>query len=427
MEVEIVDLGMFGEGVANLDGKIILVPNALLNEIVDIEITNDYGNYAKGKLLKIIKKSDIRRDEPCKFSSCGGCALMHMDYDYQLIFKQNLIKKTLKKIANIDNEPQRTIPSDKQFNFRNKISFSAQNTLFGMKENHSNNVIDITNCLLATDKQNKIFNLFKSYCLNNNLLGYDTKTKTGVIKNLVIKDFPNGTLVAVVSNKALDLNDFYKILSKQHKNVGLFNIINKRKDSVVLSGEAKHIAGLKELHLNEFGFEFPIDIFAFHQTNNYIQNKIYSKILDLISADDIIINGFSGAGVLSAIMSKKSRVIGVEIDHSAHASAERLKKINKIENLTNICGDFNKVYKKLIKTYPEHSLVLDPSKKGLGKIICDINRAKSIIYLSCNPIALAKDLRELIKYYIIDNVIPFDMFPNTTSVETLVILKRRNK
>lgn len=417
---------MNGEGVGRLDGKIILVPKALLGEIVEIVIVKDYGNYAVAKLLEIKKKSSSRRASPCAYANCGGCELMHMDYSMQLRFKHDLVQKTIKKIANISCEVADTIASDREFNFRNKVSFSCLNNNFGMREASSHNVVDIDKCLLASSRQNEIFSLFKQYCRDNHLLGYDMATNNGVIKNLVIKDFANGILVAVVTANKVDLSNLYTILSSRFDRIGLFEVINKRRDSVVLAGQCIHVGGLKEVELCEFGLKYPIDIFGFHQTNDYIQNEIYLKMMEYIKEDSIVVNGYSGAGVLSAIMAKRAKaVIGIELERSSHNSAERLKQVNNITNLTNICGDFTKEYNKIKNTIPSHTLVLDPSKKGCGEIIRQINNANSIIYLSCNPIALAKDLRELNKNYIIEEVTPFDMFPNTISVETLVKLKRR--
>lgn len=424
MELEIIDLGMNGEGVAKLDGKIVLVPKALPHEIVEVDIIVDHGNYAEAKIKKVIKSSQLRRIPPCQATECGGCELLHMDYGMQLLFKQDLIKKTIKKITNIDVEVKPCVASDKEFNFRNKVSFSSRGNNFGMNKLQSHDVIDIDKCLLATDAQNKILQLFKKYCKYNNLIGYNGEI--GVIKNLVIKDFSSGMLVAVVTTEKIDLSEFYEMLSRDFDNIGLYQIVNKRRDSVVLSGQIIHVGGLTKIELKEFGLKYPIDIIAFHQTNNYIQDKIYLKMLEYINENDYVINGFSGAGVLSAIIATKAKqVIGIELEKASHRSAEILKKNNSIKKLTNICGDFTKEYSKLVAKLPKHTLILDPSKKGCDKKILDKINADSVIYLSCNPIALAKDLRELYKNYIIEEIIPFDMFPNTTSVETLVKLRRR--
>ena len=146
-------------------------------------------------------------------------------------------------------------------------------------------------------------------------------------------------------------------------------------------------------------------------------------MLDYIKRDEIVINAFSGAGLLSAICAKRAKfVYGVEIEKNSHNEAEKLIKNNKIKNVKNILGDFNVEYKKINKI--ADALILDPPKKGCGKdILRQIIGIKSIIYISCNPIALSKDLQFLKNDYIIEKVIPYDMFPNTNQVETLIKLK----
>lgn len=417
MNIKIFDLGMNGEGVGELDGKKIFVPKALPGEVVDIEIVKDCGNYAHARLLKLVQTHVDRCEPACTYSDCGGCDLMHMTYDCQLRFKRDLVRKTIKKISGLDVDVKDCVPSDKQFGFRNKVSFSFTTNAGGMLAASSHNVVNIDKCMLATDIQNEIFHLFKC-----NINPSDMK----YIKNLVVKDFALGVLICVVVKQEVDLQEFYNVLKDKFVNIGLSQMVNNRRDSVVLSGKMIHVGGLKMLEMDEFGLTYPIDMLAFHQTNENIQNKIYSKMFEYINDGDTVVNGYSGAGVLSGIIAKKAKqVIGIEIVSSSHKSAELLKKCNRIDNLTNICGDFTLEYKRVAKAIGEHTLVLDPSKKGCGQIISDIKTPNKIIYLSCNPIAMAKDLRLMEEYYTIKEVIPFDMFPNTKSVETLVLLERR--
>ena len=204
-------------------------------------------------------------------------------------------------------------------------------------------------------------------------------------------------------------------------------IINTRNDSVVLSGKVYHIGGIKNIKVNNFGLTYFVDLLGFHQTNLEIQNKLYSKVLDYISPNAVVINGFSGQGLLTAIIAQKAKhVIGIEINKSSHASAEQLKKLNDISNMKNICGDFFKHIK--TEKNKANTIILDPTKKGCGKnVMTEINGIENIIYISCNPIALSKDLNVLKDDYDIEEVTPFDMFPNTTSVETLVKLKKKVK
>lgn len=422
MIIDIFDYGMNGEGVGKIDGKIILVPNCLIGEVVDVEILQDFGNYAEAKLNKIIKVSDERVSPPCPwFGSCGGCDLQHMSYSEQLKFKTSLVQKTIKKISGQSKNVFLTIACEKQFQYRNKLSFNFRDNLFGFFKHNSKEIVPVTHCMLGTDNINKISEIFKEFLKNEEKNGKNTQK---IVKNLVVREIYGQILVGVVVSKECDIRNFCQILLKKFNMIGVYEIINSRKDSVVLSGKTIHIGGIKEISILNFGISYSVDLLGFHQTNLDIQNKIYEYVLNLISSDSIVVNGFSGQGLLSAIIATKAKqVIGIEINPSSHKSAQQLKSKNNIKNLTNLCGDFNKLIGK-IKDYD--TLILDPSKKGCGKDVLSKIKAPNLIYVSCNPIALAKDITILRENYDIESIQPFDMFPNTNSVETVVKLTKRH-
>ncbi|MBR4998639.1 MAG: 23S rRNA (uracil(1939)-C(5))-methyltransferase RlmD, partial [Clostridia bacterium] len=384
METKIFDYGMNGEGVAKIDGKIVLINNALINEVADIDIVEDNKNYCIGKLSKIISQSSQRQNPPCPyFSECGGCQLQHMTYSEQLKFKTLNIKKTIKKICNLEVAVKDCVPCSSCYNYRNKMSFSINNEKCGLLKPNSNEIVEITQCPLATDNINKVLSLFKEF---------QKEFKLQDIKNLVVRDINKQLLVGVVTKKHINLIPFYNHLTREFKQIGLYEIINTRKDSVVLSGKVNHIAGIKEIEINNFDLTYSVDLLGFHQTNIEIQNKLYEKVLEFIDEKSIVLNGFSGQGLLSAIISKKAKqVIGIEINTSSHLSAEQLKKINNITNLKNICGDF---FKEVLKIKNQaNTVILDPTKKGCGKqAMQSIIGVKNIIYISCDMITLKRDL-----------------------------------
>ncbi len=416
MQIDIFDYGMNGEGVGKIDNKITLVNYAIVGEKVDANITNSFKNYDIAKISKILIQSPNRVTPPCPyFKVCGGCDLQHMAYGEQLKFKRDLVRKTIKKIAGIDVHVNPTVPSDSNYFYRNKTSFAVSRKI-GLYKKQSNDIIAIDSCQISNESINKVLKIFKAYAKVCDI---------SQIKNLVVRSIDGTTLVGVVAKQKLDLLPFYSMLEKQIENVGLYLFLNTRKDSVILTQNCTHIAGEKYIKTSLFDINYSVDLSGFHQTNINIQNKLYSKVVDLIKSygltNKVVVNGFSGEGLLSAMLAKcSSQVYGIEIEKSSHLSAENLKKTNKITNLTNILGDFNEK----IKDLSPDVLVLDPSKKGIGKqTMQQINKINDIIYISCNPIALAKDLREILNNYIIEEITPFDMFPNTKNVETIVKLK----
>ncbi len=419
MKTKIFDYGMNGEGVGKIDNKIVLVKNALMDELVEVEIVEDNKNYFNANLKSIIEISANRQNPPCPYyNECGGCNLQHMKYAEQLKFKTNHVQKTLKKITGIDFKVNNTVACLNEFNYRNKMSFSVQNGSCGLLKHNSKEIVDIVSCPLANDIINKVLYIIKEYI---------NKSNAREIRNVVIRNINKQTLVGIVTKKFIDLKNLLSTLNEHFVDIGLYEIVNIRNDSVVLSGKVYHIGGIKEIQINEFGLSYSVDLLGFHQTNLEIQNKLYEKVLEYVDKNSVVINGFSGQGLLTAILSKKAKqVIGIEINKSSHISAEQLKINNKINNMKNICGDFFKHFSKEMRI--ANTIILDPTKKGCGREVMNkINGVENIIYISCNPIALSKDLNVIKDDYAIEEITPFDMFPNTTSVETLVKLKIKEK
>ncbi len=419
METQIFDYGMNGEGVGKVDGKIVLVNGSLCGENVEISILEDNKNYAVAKLDKILDESNNRITPICPhFHICGGCALQHMQYSEQLKFKTQLVKKTIKKICNLDCDVNNCVPSQKIQNYRNKMSFSVFHNECGLLKLESKDLVDLENCPLADKTINDVLGVFKKFL---------SSLENHSIKYLVVRHIENQTLVGVVSTKVENLNSLCSELKEKFSQIGIYQIINTRHDSVVLSGKINHLCGIKDIAISTFGVTYSVDLLGFHQTNLEIQNKIYQKVLDYVSNDSVVINGFSGQGLLSAILATKAKsVVGIEINKSSHLSAEKLKHGNKILNMHNICGDFFEHISH--QTNNADTIILDPTKKGCGKEVMNkIRGIENIIYISCNPIALCRDINALKDDYIIENITPFDMFPQTNSVETLVKLKLRRK
>ncbi len=419
METEIFDYGMNGEGVGKVDGKIVLVDNAVCGEIVDISIFKDEKNLAFATVNKVLEKSLSRVEPICPhFSTCGGCALQHMDYAEQLKFKTQLVKKTINKICDLDCDVDACVSCSNAKNYRNKMSFSVSRNVCGLLKLKSKEIVDIQGCPLANKTINDVLQIFKKFL---------TTLKNHSIKYLVVRHIENQTLVGVVNEKAEDLSAFCDSLKEKFSNIGVYQIFNTRRDSVVLCGEVKHLCGIKNIFVSTFGVKYSVDLLGFHQTNLEIQDKIYQKVLDYVGENSVVLNGFSGQGLLSAILAAKAKsVVGIEINSSSHLSAEKLRRDNKILNMKNICCNFFKHIDSQIEN--SDTIILDPTKKGCGKEVMNkIRGIENIIYISCNPIALAKDINQIKNDYIIESITPFDMFPQTNSVETLVKFKLRRK
>ena len=474
MRLKIDKLGMNGEGVArplrdndnsytfseneayevakvnvNKDlQKVTFVDFALPNEVVDVEIIQEKSKFCTARLKQVIESSSDRVVAPCPyFTRCGGCNLQHLKYEKQLEFKTNLVKETLFKVGGLEIDVLPCV-SGNEYGYRNKAVFPLGRNI-GMFESGSHNILSIDKCLLMNDKINQALDIVREWISENNIKTFDFNTYKGLLKYLVVRSVNEQTLVCLVATSK-DIEHLDKLEDKLSAlgEFGLYVNINNQHNSIILGREYIHIAGIKAIELNEFGIGYDIDVASFLQVNNEIKTKLYSEVLASVGGG-IVIDAYAGAGLLSATLSKgASKVYSVEIVPQASEKARQLVKANNITNMEVINGDCTKIVPNLIKkvqneimqnktlvsdnidnknnSSPKCSVVLDPAHVGCSpEVIDSVKSADQIIYIACNPIALAKDLKVLQNTHKIVKIKPFDMFPQTKHVETLAIMERR--
>lgn len=433
LTVTIVDLGINGEGIAKHDGAVIFVPFALKDEVVKIHIIYAKSKFYVGKILDIITPSPYRVKPVCPyFSKCGGCDLQHLEYNQTLNFKTNLVSNTLKNVGKLD-VVDKVLPciSANQYYYRNKFSFPIGydgEGYVGMYKENSHTIIKIDNCHIQQPWALDVITIFNNFLRTAKNSIYNEQSKEGLIKHLVCRMEQNHLLICVVvnGNKLNEYDLLIEMLKEKFANFSLMLNINKLQNNVILTETYKILYGNPQISLNQEGLKYNISLNSFMQVNTQIANMIYSKVKEKVK-NEVVVNAFSGAGFLSGLLAQSAKfVYGIEIVESAHLDAETLKSTNNITNLKNICGDA-KIELPKIKDF--EFIVLDPPRKGCGKDVMDtiLNvMPNKILYISCNPATLARDLAYLNGKYEIEFVQPFDMFPQTRHVETLVSLFRKN-
>ena len=394
-----------GRGIAYIDDKITFVENALPGEEVLIKITNSKKKYNEGIVQKYIQKSEKRVDNVCPFyESCGGCNILHMSYNDQLEYKENKIKDIMKKYANID-KISKIIKCDKQFNYRNKVTLKVENNIIGYYKKKSYNLVNIDKCLIIDNEFNKIINDLKRFNLDN-------------IYELMIRNVDSDntalTLYLQKDTNCIQIDEYCK------KNNIILNKIIKNKD-FKCNEKSKIIGKLGN-------FKFIISPLSFFQVNTDQTIKLYDKILEVLepNKDDNLLDLYCGTGTIGIYVANKvNKVLGVEIVKDAIHDANINKKINNVNNINFICGNTEKIIKDVKEKY--NAIIVDPPRAGLTEsIIRDIFRINpdKIVYVSCDPITLARDLKLLQEKYEVLDVVPVDMFPNTYHVETVCKLKK---
>lgn len=437
INLDIVDIGNNGEGIAKKDNLVIFIPFALLNENVETLILKVNKNIAFGKILKINKPSELRINAPCPyFMKCGGCDLQHIKYSEQLKFKTNTVKTALHKYADIDFPVDDCFSTNKIFNYRNKMQYPCSNGKIGMYAPNSHRLIDIEYCALSMPLCHKAYTVFRDFCKQSNSSMYNEETHTGIIRNVLFREIDSCVAICVIinNNTLPNSNLLIELLKKEfNENFSLFININKQHTNVILSNKTICLYGQNYLSTYDFNVKYYISPNSFLQVNREIQNEIYSRVLKEITNNSTVINTYSGAGLLTAIIAKKAKfVYGIEIIDVATKNANELITENNIHNVKNITGDCSAELPKIINNVKidDTIVVLDPPRKGCSlEVVKALNESEpnKIIYISCNPATLARDLKLLKNKYSIKSISPFDMFPQTKHIETLVCLEKNNK
>ncbi len=427
------------ETVGEVDGHTVFVGGLIVGETATVKITYVKRNVAYGEVVQVLTPSPDRVMPKCRhYGKCGGCSLMHMSYAEQLKFKTNKVITNLKKIAKLDVKVHDCVPSTLTFGYRNKLSLPVSGRVgdakIGMYQRSSHTVVDMDDCLLGGDWSQKLTSIFRDYLNQNKIPPYNEKTFTGVVRHLVARYVDEQLLVTIVSNGEFtyDTTPLVKSLQKQFISFGLFVNINTYKNNVILGKITKHIYGITHISGEHFGVKFCLKPDSFFQVNNDVKDAIYQKAKQLLQVGNtqVLIDCFSGIGILTnALASNNYQTYALEIVPSAVDDADKMKILNDSPNVTNICGDVNVELPKLTTQHADKiiTMVVDPPRKGLGENICNTilqANVDNVVYISCDSATLARDLALLSIKYDISFVQPYDMFPNTDQVETVVLLTR---
>lgn len=395
LEVKIENLDHFGRGIARCD-KAIFIPNTLPGEEVLIEITKENKKIMEGNVINYIKKSPIRITPICPYYSiCGGCDLMHIDYLEQLKFKEKKVKEVLKKFAQFENV--KSIIGTDQYNYRNKVTLQVNNKIGYYKKN-SHEIIEIDKCLITNDKINEIISQVKKFNYKN-------------IDKIVIRVTDDESMLIFYGTDNMDINNY--------KNVDTIILMSNNKETI-LKGK-----GYIESNINNF--KFIISPTSFFQVNYKGLINLYNKVLDYasLSGNDKVLDLYCGTGTIGIYLSNYCKeVLGIEINEEAIKDAQINKKINNVTNIDFKVGDVGKVLNST--NFTPDVIVVDPPRAGLDNNT--INhlikfKAKKIVYVSCDVVTLARDLKILSEYYEIKEATPVDMFPNTHHVECVTLLE----
>lgn len=391
MIVKIDKLSHDFRGINRINDKVLFIPSVLPEEVVDVRITIDKKNYSIGKAMNIITESSNRRKSICPyFDTCGGCSTGYIKYDKALVYKKESVIDIMKRYAGYDVNPE-IISNYKEYGYRNKIGLKVFNDKVSLTEEESNNLVNIDKCYLVNDNINKVIDSLNKLDL------------TG-INDIVIK----GT------------NEIMVILNGDTDRDMIMNSLKGMVKSIVLNDEV--IYGNDYITINVDKYKYAVYPKSFFQVNTDMISKLYDKVKEAAGKGKSLLDLYCGAGTIGIYLADNfNRVRGIEINSDAVEGANLNKKINDIGNISFECkraSDINSINEEVV--------VVDPPRGGLDKttteLLCNSN-VKRIVYVSCNPITLARDINVLKSKYELKDITLFDMFPNTKHVECVCTLK----
>lgn len=435
IEGRIVDLASGGEGVLKLDGYAIFVPFSLPGELVRARIDFARRDCAFATLVEVKEKSEDRVKPICPyFGKCGGCDLQHMSERMQIAFKTNAVKLALKKFASLTPDVPDAIRLN-SYGYRNKISlpfaFNAHSgrVSLGFYEKRSHKVVPIKFCPLHGEWAADIIRIVCEWANENRLSVYDETTGKGLLRHIVARMMDSLSLTVVVNDKRLEAaEDLTARLQTSFDDFVLYVSPNLYRTNVIMGDSVIKLYG--EEKFQKLGkFSAVVSPMTFLQVNAEVRDVIYDDVASLLSDfDGDITELYSGAGVLTAELASrlpKGRITSVEIVLEAVEDAKKLFKSLNLDNITAVCADAPEYMRDVVEK--GGALILDPPRRGCdAKVIQGAIEQgyDKIVYISCDPLTLARDIALLKTNYTLKFVKVYDMFPQTANCETLVCLEK---
>ncbi|MCB2286386.1 23S rRNA (uracil(1939)-C(5))-methyltransferase RlmD [Clostridium algidicarnis] len=444
--VDIVSAGYEGEGIAKIDSFPIFIPGAIEGEKTKIKIIKLNKNYAFGKLIDIITPSKDRVEPLCEiYSKCGGCNLQHMSYESQLEFKTKRVKDCIERIGKIkDATIHNTIGSASPYRYRNKVQLPVGgekgDVKIGFYAQRSHNIIDMKKCIIQDESGDKAVDITRQWMNKYGIEPYNeieskASNLKGVVRHIMVrKGFKTNEVMVVLVTTTKEVpykEEFIKLIRDNIDGVkSIIQNINPKLTNVVLGEE--NIVLFGEDHISDYidQFKFKISPLSFFQVNPIQTEILYKKALEYadLKGDEIVFDAYCGTGTISLFLSQKAKkVYGVEIVKEAIENAKENAKLNGINNTEFIVGQSETVIPELIeKGIKAEVVVVDPPRKGCAKELLEAiahMSPKRIVYVSCDPSTLARDLAILEEMgYKAKEVQPVDMFSETSHVESIILM-----
>ena len=436
------DLSSEGKGVVKNNKDIIFVDGLFPNEEADIEILYHRAGVSFGKVKRLYKLSKDRIQPRCKIcTSCGGCQYQQLAYNAQLKYKTKRVKESLSRIAKVDTEILPCLGMDDPYNYRNKIQVPYNKdrngkVKFGFYKENTHIIMPIKECAIEDKRAAPILWDIKLLLEDMNIPVYNEDNGKGILRYVLIRTSHHyEELMVVLVTTQLNFpgqrNFVNELVSRHPEITTVVENVNSRHTNVILGNQEKVLYGPGHIKDYILGLTFEISASSFFQVNPIQVEKLYASALNLIdlSKKEVVLDAYSGVGTIGLIAAKNAKkVISVEINKSAHKNAIENAKRNNVDNIEFICADAGEYISK--SDVDIDVLIMDPPRSGSDETFLSTvmnKRIKKIIYISCNPETLARDIAYLSSLFKVTYVQPVDMFPMTAHVETVVCLQLKER
>ncbi len=446
LTLEVEDLAYGGEGVARLEGYVIFVHGGLPGDRVQARIVQARPNFGRATVEAVERPSPDRVEAPCLyFGRCGGCRLQHLAYTAQLRFKEKQVRDCLERIGGVDLARVRSIVGAPElYGYRNKMEFTIARdaegqAVVGLHETgRYDAILDIERCLLPSDLFNAVLAEVRAFIRERGLSIYDQETNEGLLRFLMLREgkTKGEVMVNIVTGVAAfpEAHELAIRLRQRFPEIaGVVQNVNTQKAAVAVGQEEHLLAGRETIQEVVGGLTFQISANSFFQTNTRQAERLFQLVLEFtdLKGPETVFDLYSGTGAITLLLAQQARAVyGIEVSGEAIEDAVKNARANGIDNVRFLQGEVRHVLPDLHRKGVRADVVVaDPPRAGLHpKAIPALGSlgAQRIVYVSCNPSTLARDVGLLVERgYALEVVQPLDMFPHTPHIEAVARLTRR--
>ena len=444
VEVTVTGLGSTGEGVGKVNGFTVFAHGGLPGETVKVKLESVKKTYAMGRVVDILQTSADRCEPVCPiYEECGGCQLQHLNYEAQLKIKTQQVKDALTRIGHLKHvEVLPTLRATEPTFYRNKMQFPVATTEgqleIGCFAAATHRVVDVNNCFIQKEKNNKIIGVVREWMQKYHIPAYNEDKGTGIVRHVMGRvGVHTGDVMVVLVTATYDIPHVKELTKMLRDNIpGLKSFIqniNKRHTNVIMGLKDRVIYGKSTIRDTLGTLKFNISAQSFFQVNSEQAEKLYNKAVEFagLTGKEIVFDVYCGTGTISLFLAKHAKAVyGIEIVPPAITDARRNAEDNHCDNATFLLGDAAQKLPELLEQGIKPDVVLlDPPRAGCEeRVLSSIVhvKPKRIVYVSCNPSTLARDLAYLSSHgYNVPIVQPVDMFPQTAHVECVALIERK--